>query len=603
MLITSKYDGTCTSCGGRISAGDRVSWIKGVRGVTHAACSSEGKAVAVAVAASRAESADIDIPLPDGLSLYPYQRAGVAYMVERPGVLQGDEMGLGKTVQCLAALNVLGEEAFPCLVVCPKSLALNWKREAEKWLIGRSVSRGWQTTDVTVVTFEEAKKLLEQLTLTSWGTLIVDEAHLVKNPKTQRSKCIRELRARARRVWCLTGTPVPNKPVELHPLLALVAPDEWDPNGKGFFRFAMRYCDAHKERVARNKEVWIMTGSSNLDELNERLRATCMVRRLKADVLTELPAKVRQVIELPANGSAKAIAAERKAVQPLDGETFEQAVQRLAECGALGFTEMSRVRREVAIAKVPAVIEHCRTFLESEPGLKLCVWAHHHAVIDAITEGLSEFGAAKLTGETSTEERQRVVDAFQTDPSVRVFVGSIQAGGVGLTLTAAHHAVFAELDWVPGNVTQAEDRCHRIGQRESVLVQHLVMEGSIDAHLARIIVAKQAIADSILDEEHKAPAPPGPDSGSGGGAHFSPQVEHQEPTLPPELVQRVHDGLRKLAGMCDGARQLDGCGFNKMDSDFGRSLAAHGSLSNKQAQAGLKLCRKYGRQLQWKDDA
>lgn len=490
MRIISKYNGVCTCCHGPISAGSVVSWVKGRRGVEHWQCSAEGKRALAAVSESRATESDVDIPLPEGLQLYPYQRAGVAYIVARSGVLQGDEMGLGKTIQCLAALNVT--QGFPCLVVCPKSLRINWQRESAKWLM--------PGLEVTVVTYEEAKKRLDELILSAWGTLILDEAHLVKNPKTQRSKAIRTLRQHAKRVWCLTGTPVPNKPVELHPLLALVDPDTWDPGGKGFFRFALRYCDGHKEHVARNKDVWVFDGASNLDELQERLRSSCMVRRLKRDVLSELPAKVRQVIELPANGASRIVAAERKAVQQQPGESFDDAVSRLAASGKLGFEELARTRREVAEAKIPAVLEHCRTFLESEPGLKLCVWAHHHSVIDALTEGMADFGSAKLTGDTNPEERQRVVDAFQTDPRTRVFVGSIQAGGVGLTLTAAHHAIFAELDWVPGNVTQAEDRCHRIGQRECVQVQHLVLEGSIDAHLARIIVAKQAVSDAALDD-------------------------------------------------------------------------------------------------------
>lgn len=592
MLITSKYDGVCTACGREIHAGDRISWVKGTRGVKHESCSEEGRATAAAVAESRATESDIAIPLPDGLRLYPYQRAGVAYMVARKGVLQGDEMGLGKTIQVLAALNAIGPDAFTCLVICPKSLKLNWQREAAKWLYAKQTEN---FVPVVVVTYEEAKKRQAEFCGCHWGTLVLDEAHLVKNPKTQRAKCVRAIREHATRVWALTGTPVPNKPVELHPLLALVDPETWDPGGKGFFRFAMRYCDAHKEHVARNKDVWVFDGASNLGELNERLRASCMVRRLKRDVLTELPAKVRQVIELPANGSAKVIAAERNAVQARPGESFEQAMERLAESGEFGFTEMARVRREVAEAKVPAVLEHVRAFLESEPGLKICLWAHHHSVIDALTEGLSEFGAVQLTGDTSIEDRQHVVDVFQSDPGVRVFVGGIQAGGVGLTLTAAHHVVFAELDWVPGNVTQAEDRCHRIGQRESVLVQHLVLEGSIDSHLAKVIVAKQAIADAALDVERE----PDPERPIAQPRPSQDASAPSEPIIPPELCSRILEGLQILSAMCDGAHSVDGSGFNRFDSPTGKDLARRSSLTQGQARLGLKLCRKYGKQIGW----
>ena len=126
------------------------------------------------------------------------------------------------------------------------------------------------------------------------------------------------------------------------------------------------------------------------------------------------------------------------------------------------------------------------------------LFAHHHDVIEQI---IAPFGdaAVKLTGEDTAVERQAAVDRFQTDPGCTLFVGSITAAGLGLTLTASSHVVFAELDWVPGNMRQAEDRCHRIGQRDSVLVQYIVMEGSLDAQIAQQLVEKEEIIEQALD--------------------------------------------------------------------------------------------------------
>jgi hypothetical protein len=189
-------------------------------------------------------------------------------------------------------------------------------------------------------------------------------------------------------------------------------------------------------------------------------------------------------------------------------------------------------------------------------------------------------------------KRQAEVERFQNDPACRMFIGSIHAAGVGITLTAASHVVFAELDWVPGNVSQAEDRCHRIGQRDSVLVQHLVFDNSVDSRMAGIIVAKQAVIDSALDEGMKIPKV---EVVVGPQPVKEPVVNPGD--LPPEQVEAIHTALKLLASRCDGAFAEDGAGFNKLDTNFGHSLASAPRLSQKQAAAGKKLANKYRRQL------
>lgn len=157
------------------------------------------------------------------------------------------------------------------------------------------------------------------------------------------------------------------------------------------------------------------------------------------------------------------------------------------------------MRHETALAKAPAVVSHLKDAMEGNRD-KLIVFVHHKDVIDAMADAMQEVGVVQVTGDTPMAARQDAVDAFQNDPEVRLFIGNIQAAGVGLTLTASSHVVFAELDWVPGNMTQAEDRAHRIGQKNAVLVQHLVLDGSLDARLARTLIEKQAVLDQALDE-------------------------------------------------------------------------------------------------------
>jgi SWI/SNF-related matrix-associated actin-dependent regulator of chromatin subfamily A-like protein 1 len=460
MLITSKYDGKCTACNGRIRAGERVEWLKGIKGVKHAACSEEGRAVAAVVETSRAVDADIAIPAPDGLAYLPYQRAGIAYAVAHKGTLIADEMGLGKTIQAIGVINAL-PEIGSVLVIAPKSLTLNWVRELRRWLvrdlsISRDVASG---AGIIVVSYEEAKKHQDALVARQWGLLVVDEAHWIKNDKAARTKTVHAIGANASRKILLTGTPIANRPVELFSLLKLADPEDWNQPGKtdraGFFKFAFRYCGA-----TNNGFGWDFSGSSNLEELQERLRVTCMVRRLKADVLTELPAKRRQIVEIESNGATSAVRAERDAWDRQESEfsdlrakvelakagssdEYESAVAALSQASRAAFTEISRLRHATAVAKAPKVIDHVRLALEDDPSAKVVVFAHHHDVIDALHDGLAEFGAVRLTGDTALEDRQAAVDRFQADPTCRVFVGSITAAGVGITLTASSHVVFA----------------------------------------------------------------------------------------------------------------------------------------------------------------
>lgn len=234
---------------------------------------------------------------------------------------------------------------------------------------------------------------------------------------------------------------------------------------------------------------------------------------------------------------------------------------------------------------------------------KVIVFAHHRDVIDAIANHYGK-QAVKLYGGMSEKAKDEAVTRFMTDPSVRVFVGSITAAGVGLTLTAASHVIFAELDWVPGNVTQAEDRAHRIGQKDSVLVQHLVVDGSLDAKMAKTIVEKQRIADAVLDNtldmetgDMDAPVLAGPEDQAATRNLSYDKVGEQAAKLTADEVANIQRATRLLAGYCDGARLKDGSGFNKMDAMLGKRLAELPELTARQAVLARRIIKKYYRQL------
>jgi SWI/SNF-related matrix-associated actin-dependent regulator 1 of chromatin subfamily A len=464
--------------------------------------------------ASRAVSSDLVIPSPPGLEYLPYQKAGIAFTMRRNNVLIGDEMGLGKTIQALGAINA-DDSVRKVLVICPATLKINWTREAEKWLV-REFSIGiasgakghkkvWPDTDFVVINFEIVKYHLEDIRSTEWDMLIIDEAHYLRNPKAQRTQKILGFRdpatlkfrvhpIKARRKIYLTGTPIVNRPKELWPLVHSLDPNTFD----SAWVFTRRYCE----------------DKSKLEELQKKLRTSVMVRRLKEDVLKELPPKVRQVIEIPSIPSAinaehrvldrcnsileelrSAVAAAEICDEP--GE-YEEAVRALSEAKKVAFEEISRVRRDTALVKAPLVAKYAKEIFEDSEE-KIIIFAHHNDVIDILME---EFGdeAVRIDGRVALKKRQEAVDRFQNDPSVKYFVYSISTA-VGTTLTASSRVLFAELDWVPGNISQAEDRSHRFGQENTVFVQHLVLEGSIDARMAEVLIEKQELIGLSLDRK------------------------------------------------------------------------------------------------------
>ena len=457
---------------------------------------------------SLARDARIDVPRPAGLDYLPYQRAAIAYALARPSTLIADEMGLGKTIEALGVINA-DDSARRVLIVCPATLKLNWQRECERWLVGsREVGvagRTWPAdADVVIVNYDILGKWERELA-GCWDVLVADECHFVKNSQAKRSKRLYALDAR-RRLF-LTGTPILNRPIELYAIAAAL-----DAKNFGhFWDFANRFCNPMRTNFG-----WDFSGAANLDQLHELLRGTIMIRRAKADVLQDLPPKRRQVIELSAEKLGALVRTETEAWQEhkellaelrrrgADGDGHPAAgknaasgeLEELRRRVNLSFGELAKLRRQTALAKVPLVVEHLENALEAAP--KIVVFAHHRDVVEALA---SPFGAAAVTlrGGDPIDARQAAVDRFQQDPSCRLFVGSITAAGLGLTLTASSHVVFAELDWVPANLTQAEDRTHRIGQRASVLVQHLVLQGSLDARMVRSLIHKQKTIDQVVD--------------------------------------------------------------------------------------------------------
>lgn len=571
-----------------------------------------------AVEASRATDAQIDVPAPDGLAYMPFQKAGIAAMRSRPATLLCDSVGLGKTVQAIGVVNC-DESVKSVLVVVPASLKVNWKNELRRWLVRplsvavQNAGEPWvgDSTDVTVLNYELLGKF-PQIYTRQWDMLVADECHAVKNRKAQRTRFLlgatkKEDReqfpgVRATRKIFMTATPILNKPIEIFPLLESLEPGRWGWKDK------VRYCAGFQGRWG-----WDFTGHAFEEEFQRRLRENVMVRRLQRDVLKELPPKRRQIIELPCNGSQDLVdeeneiydrqQADMEAAQADmaladaadDGEAYKAASDRLKRAQKVAFSEVALVRHQVAMAKVPQVIEHVRNVLEDTS--KVVLFCHH---LDVAAAYGAEFGVESLTvtGETAQDKRQEIIDRFNSDASVRVLILGIRAAGVGLSVKASVE-VFAELDFVPGIVNQAEGRCYGIGrgiEGEPLLVQHLVLEGSLDARMVKTIVAKQDVADRMLDKPLEALAVGEPVTAVDIDLPAVQEPKKYELT-DPELHDAVLRGLQMLAGVCDGAAMRDDMGFNGCDARIGHSLARLSRLSPKQVALGRRLLIKYRRQL------
>jgi SWI/SNF-related matrix-associated actin-dependent regulator of chromatin subfamily A-like protein 1 len=476
------------------------------------------------LAKSRAIDSSIEVPCPPGLEYKPYQRAGISYALQRKDTLVGDEMGLGKTVTALGFINKLENAAKSVLVVGPATLAFNWKDEAERWLVDdwkifvpRSGSDEVPATSGRLLVITNYEKVsgkkptpLSKSLERTWDVMIFDEAHALKTPTSMRSQAVlgeRGLLQRAHRSLFLTGTPMENFPREIWPIAATLCPakfGDWEA-------FTTRYCGRHQEE--RNGElIWVTTGGTHLGELQQRLRSNFMVRRLKADVMKELPPKRRQLVVLgdeEVDWSAHPEFKKWKETYERQWEAalarveaaktsteYRSAVRNLDAITGVAFTETSDLRHKTALLKLPMCLKYLDELLASTTD-SVVVFAHHNDVLEKLREHFKD-NSVLLYGGTPMKDRGEVIRMFQAGEK-RVFLGSLKAAGIGITLHRACIAVFVEGDWVPATMTQAEDRLCRIGQKKMVHVIHLALNFTLDVNMSRKVIAKQAMIDKALD--------------------------------------------------------------------------------------------------------
>ncbi|EKX47071.1 hypothetical protein GUITHDRAFT_69936 [Guillardia theta CCMP2712] len=430
-------------------------------------------------------------------ALMPFQKEGVKFGISHGGrVLIADEMGLGKTLQAIAIACVFSQD-WPVVCLMPASMRWVWAEELEKWLtdlrpgdikVVRSSTDvdNLKTAKMVIVTYDLLSRsdfLQTSLIGCGFRTIIVDESHYCKNKDTKRTKAVMRLAKQARRCVLLSGTPALNRPAELFSQITMIA----DKTFGSWTEYTTRYCDGRRGRFG-----WECRGATHIEELHDK---SIMIRRLKNDVMSELPAKRRQHIPLELDqNSLKSIRENMNKMGGLDG--FERNVV------------WGELTKQTALAKAELAAQYMMDLVEG--GAKLLIFAHYLAVLDTLEKELCRakarsneinkcVGYIRIDGGVSASDRPDLVKKFQTRSDVRVAVLGLQAAGQGLTLTAASAVVFAELHVTPGVMVQAEDRAHRIGQTASVNVHYLVARQTLDECIWRLLTRKLSVVSHTLN--------------------------------------------------------------------------------------------------------
>ena len=419
-----------------------------------------------------------------GVRPYPFQIQGLSFIQKTNGrCLLADEMGLGKSIQTILWL-IFNEDVRPALLIVPARLKDNWHNEFKKWLKDGSYTlqviktsndildpnADFVVSSYDVVPHAQRLKPRQRIKLSNIGNqinerkfkaIIIDEAHMLANSKTKRTKAIKKIAQDIEHIICLTGTPLRNRPSNFYNILELINPQ----NFNNFFSYAHRYCDATKDHFG-----WNFDGHSNLNELSDKIKPFTL-RRLKKNVLKDLPDKQYSYIPVKLN-----------------------QIPTLSRCG-----NYANLVKSIGDAKIDPAIDFILRFKENNPDEKLVIFAHHYSVIDGIYDRLKKDGESieKIDGRDGNKTYNKIVQMFQEDNHPKYLIVGIR-GAQGYNLTKASNALFVEMLYVPSDLRQAEDRHHRIGQKNSVNIYYLVAQGTWDEQMLNILNSKSEVIGEIM---------------------------------------------------------------------------------------------------------
>lgn len=432
---------------------------------------------------------------PEGLGLYPFQKVAVAFAEMSNGrCLIGDEMGIGKTISAIG-YAALHPEARPAIVVCPANVKFNWKKELNKWLPDEDVTvinsgkDKVPMTNFVIINYDLMAKKQDELIEIAPRLVVLDESHYIKNSGSknkpvQRTVATLNVCNYSSKVIALSGTAISSRPKEFFNTLNLMRPDQFP----SFWDFAQRYCDPWHDGFG-----WNFDGASHTKELNERTRDLC-IRRLKSEVLPELPPKTRTFFPIQLN---------KKARSPYDyaQEEWDRKIDDYYQNGepmppGTMLNMISDLRHICGQIKVDYAADWINQYRE-QTGKPIVVFTHHRDVLKRLAEKFND--ARTISGDTASKTRQQIVDDFQAG-HIPVLICNTVAAKEGITLTKADTVLFIEREWTPTDEEQAEDRVYRIGQEsQHVHAVYLSCAGTIDEHFDRVVEDKRSVVKAVLD--------------------------------------------------------------------------------------------------------
>ena len=425
------------------------------------------------------------------LNLKPFQKIGVEFLLQDKHTLLADEMGLGKTVQAIAAINA--GHMFTALIVCPASVKSNWKKHVEKycWInwcqVVNTGSERIKDIPIIIINYDLLlrEKIRKQLRERMYDVVILDEAHYLKNIHAKRTRyCLSRwgVAKQGRRVWCLTGTPILNRPIDLYPILITLNHKRMVPF-VDHQSFAFQFCGAFWDGAVLNDR-----GLSNVDDLKERINGF-MLRRTKEEVLPELPEKIYSYLTLPMTRKMRKVMDEKE--KEIDEKDF-------GEYTHLATTVL--LRKELALLKMDYITSHLQNILSQKN--KVVVFCFHREVMFELQNRFGHRAVMFYGGNTG--EREQLKAEFIDNPDVEIFIGQIVAAGQGLDglQEVCDHVVMAELVWSPGEINQAIDRLHRIGQKSSVNVDFMLLEDTLEITMMNVLEGKYKQIEKLLKKEN-----------------------------------------------------------------------------------------------------
>jgi SNF2 family DNA or RNA helicase len=440
----------------------------------------------------KVEKVDIDYSKYSHRPPLQHQIEAIEKLAGSKRFILADDMGLGKTTSTIIAALETGAKKI--LIVCPASLKINWQREIENYT-DRSVyiSEGKNFSiehDFVIVNYDILKNFYDLknknnslITQGNFDLIILDEAHFVSNGQAARTKLVNSFSKNCERVWLLTGTPMTNRPMNYFNLLSLVE----SPVSQNWMAYAIRYCGGY-QFTAGTRKIWNVAGATNLEELRDRTSRQ-VLRRLKTEVL-DLPDKIVTPVYLRLRS---------KLYEGLMGEYYDWYDNKKEESSSLTvqFSKLMKIRQVIAEEKIQTTIEIAENIIEQ--GKKVIIFTNF---TDTLNQIKSHFGkqCVHLDGSCSKPQRQHSVDQFQENEKIKVFVGNLKAAGVGITLTAAEAVIMNDLSFVPGDLSQAEDRAYRFGQKNSVSIYYPIFINSIESIIYDIVNNKKKNIDTVMGD-------------------------------------------------------------------------------------------------------